>query len=307
MAKLIFFIALAVTMVAAAPPTYAGSETGDAARGKYLMRTAGCITCHTMKDSRGPALAGGRAIHSPYGDFYSSNITPDKETGIGSWNDADFVRAMRHGVSPEGRTYYPAFPYAAYTHMRRQDMLDIKSYIFSTPPVRKENRNHNIRFPFSWRFSIYPWRWLFFSPGKENGAPAQETQKARGRYLVEVVGHCGECHTPRNMVGGLKRGRPFAGTRYSPGGNSVPNITPDKETGIGDWSSGDFLFFFKTGLKPDGDDIQGDMREVVEGGLRHLNEADMRAMAAYLKSLPAIRNAVRAVKKAAAEPAHDEW
>jgi len=307
MAKLILSIALVVTMVFAALPTHADSETGDVARGEYLVHVAGCITCHTMKDSKGPMLAGGRAIHSPYGDFYSSNITPDKETGIGDWSDADFVRALRHGKSPEKKTYYPAFPYAAYTHMRYQDMLDIKAYIFSTPPVRKENRDHNIRFPFSWRFTIQPWRWLFFSPGEEKSVPATQTLEARGRYIVEVLGHCGECHTPRNMVGGLKRGRPLAGTRYGPGGRSVPNITPDRETGIGNWSSGDFLFFFKTGLKPDGDDIQGDMREVVEGGLRHLNEADMRATAAYLKSLPAVRNAVRSVKKATAEPAYDEW
>ena len=121
MVRLILLMVLAVTTL----PTYVRSETGDAARGMYLVRAAGCITCHTMKDNKGPMLAGGRAIHSPYGDFYSSNITPDKETGIGGWSDADFVRALRNGESPEGRTYYPVFPYAAYTHMQRQDMLDI--------------------------------------------------------------------------------------------------------------------------------------------------------------------------------------
>ncbi len=307
MIRLIIFMALTFAIVIAAPSAYASAETENAARGKYLMRAAGCITCHTMKDGNGPALAGGRAIHSPYGDFYSSNITPDLETGIGDWSDADFVRALRHGESPEGRTYYPAFPYAAYTHMRRQDMLDIKAYLFTTLPVRKENRDHDIRFPFSWRLSIHPWRWLFFSPGKENAVPEPETPEARGRYLVEVLGHCGECHTPRNMVGGLKSGRQFAGTRYGPGGHSVPNITPDRETGIGDWTSGDLLFFFKTGLKPDGDDVQGDMREVIESGLRHLSDVDMRAIAAYLKSMPAIRHAVRPVKKTAAESTYDEW
>jgi mono/diheme cytochrome c family protein len=299
--------ALAVAVaLSAALSRGALAEAGDAARGEYLAHAAGCMTCHTMKNGEGPPFAGGRAIASPYGHFYSSNITPDRETGIGGWSDADFIHALRHGESPEGRTYYPVFPYAAFSAMRRQDMLDIKAYLFSLPPIRQENSDHDIRFPFSWRFSIYPWRWLFFSPGEAAAPPPSESAQARGRYLVEVLGHCGECHTPRNMVGGLKSGRRLAGTRYGPGG-LVPNITPDDDTGIGGWSEGDLLFFFKTGLKPDGNDVQGEMREVIEDGLSRLNEADLRAVAAYLKSVPAIRHAVRPARKSAAEPDYGEW
>ncbi len=279
------------------------AHSADAVRGEYLVRAAGCVSCHTDKAGKGPFLAGGRAIASPYGNFYSSNITPDAETGIGAWSDADFIHALRHGESPRGRTYYPAFPYASYSAMRRGDMLDIKAYLFAQPPVHLENREHEIRFPFSWRFSIYPWRWLFFSPAED----APDIEAGRGSYLVEVLGHCAECHTPRNMVGGLKRGKHLAGTRYGPDGHSVPNITPDSQTGIGAWSEADLVFFFKTGLKPDGDDVQGHMRETIEDGLSHLHEEDLASIAAYLKAQPAIRHPVYGLKPKAAESSYDEW
>ena len=300
------YAALAVIALSAADPGMARAETADAAHGEYLVRAAGCISCHTQKDGKGAFLAGGRAIESPYGNFYSSNITPDPETGIGAWSDEDFVHALRHGEAPDGTTYYPAFPFASYSAMRRQDMLDIKAYLFTAAPVRQENRDHELRFPFSWRFSIYPWRWLFFSSGEAEPAPALSAVEQRGRYLVDVLGHCAECHTPRNMVGGLKRAQPLAGTRYGPGG-TVPNITPDTETGIGDWSVGDFVFFFQSGLKPDGDDVQGEMRDVIEDGLRHLSKEDLQAIAAYLKSVPAIRHAVRPAKRRAVSSEYDEW
>ena len=300
------YFALVLIALLAASPWAARSEAADAARGEYIVRAAGCISCHTQKDGKGEFLAGGRALVSPYGNFYSSNITPDAETGIGAWSDSDFVHAMRHGESPQGRTYYPAFPYASFSAMRRQDMLDVKAYLFTMAPVRQENRSHELRFPFSWRFSIYPWRWLFFSPAEEApDAPFTEPEQ-RGRYLVDVLGHCAECHTPRNMAGGLKRGKALAGTRYGPGG-SVPNITPDSETGIGNWSVGDLVFFFQTGIKPDGDDVQGEMRDVIEDGLRHLSKEDLLAIAAYLQAVPPIRHAVRPAKRHGASSYHDEW
>jgi mono/diheme cytochrome c family protein len=269
------------------------------------VRAAGCISCHT--DKGGAFLAGGRALSSPYGIFYSSNITPDSKTGIGGWSDADFVHALRHGESPDGKTYYPAFPYPSYSAMRRADMLDIKAYLFAQKPVRQENRRHHLRFPFSWRFTIYPWRWLFFTPGEVAPDITQSRQEQRGGYLVEVLGHCAECHTPRNIAGGLKRGAPLAGTRYGPNGASVPNITPDPETGIGDWSVADLVFFFQNGLKPDGDDVQGDMRETIEDGLRHLSVEDLTAIAVYLKARPALHHAVRRAKRRAAAASYDEW
>jgi mono/diheme cytochrome c family protein len=307
------YFALVLIALLAASPGETVADAADAERGEYIVRAAGCISCHTEKDGKGEFLAGGRALVSPYGNFYSSNITPDAETGIGAWSDADFIHAMRHGESPEGRTYYPAFPYTSFSAMRRQDMLDVKAYLFTTAPVRQENRAHDLRFPFSWRFSIYPWRWLFFSPAEETPDAPFTAPEQRGRYLVDVLGHCAECHTPRNMAGGLKRGKTLAGTRYGPGG-TVPNITPDSETGIGSWSIGDLVFFFQTGLKPDGDDVQGEMRDVIEDGLRHLSKEDLRAIAAYLQAVPPIHHAVRPANRHGASShhhgtssEHDEW
>lgn len=285
-----------------------GAPGDDAvARGEYIARAAGCVGCHTDHKNGGVPLAGGRALKSPYGVFYSPNITPDTMHGIGDWSDDDFVRALRHGRSPSGRTYYPAFPYPAYTGMSERDMLDLKAWLFAQPPVPTENRAHGIRFPFSWRFSLYPWRWFFFGAGRHDVPIEAPAEVQRGAYLVEVLGHCGECHTPRNMVGGLKVARPFAGTRYGPEGGLVPNITPDAATGIGGWSEADLVFFFRTGLKPDGDDVTGEMREVIEDGLSRLTDGDLKAMAAYLMQLQPIENAVRRARKAAAAPVEDAW
>ena len=263
------------------------------ARGAYVLRAAGCATCHTDVAGGGAFLAGGRMLSSPWGAIAAPNITPDSETGIGGWSDEDFVRALRDGKSPEGRTYYPAFPYTAYADMRREDMLDLKAYLDTVEPVAAPNKPHALRFPFSVRLFLHPWRWLFFERETDAAAPAGDERLARGRYLVETMGHCAECHTPRNMLGALKPGLHLAGSRYGPGGLSVPNITPDVETGIGSWSEVDLAFFLRTGFTPYGDDVQGEMREAIDDGLRHLTQEDLEAMAAYLKAVPAIRNPVR--------------
>ena len=263
-----------------------------AARGAYILRAAGCATCHTDVANGGAFLAGGRMLSSPWGAIAVPNITPDPETGIGGWSDEDFVQALRDGKSPTGSTYYPAFPYTAYTGMRREDMLDLKAYLDTVEPVAAPSKPHELRFPFSVRLFLHPWRWLFFDREPDAADPAQDERLARGRYLVETLGHCAECHTPRNMMGSLKRGPHLAGSRYGPGGLTVPNITPDTETGIGSWSEVDLAFFLRTGFTPYGDDVQGEMREAIDDGLRHLTQDDLEAMAAYLKALPAIRNPV---------------
>ena len=268
------------------------SSPDPAARGAYILRAAGCATCHTDVANGGAFLAGGRMLSSPWGAIAVPNITPDPETGIGGWSDADFIRALRDGKSPTGSTYYPAFPYTAYTGMRHEDMLDLKAYLDKVEPVAAPNKPHELRFPFSVRLFLHPWRWLFFDREPDAAAPAQDERLARGRYLVETLGHCAECHTPRNMLGSLKRGPHLAGSRYGPGGLTVPNITPDTETGIGSWSEVDLTFFLRTGFTPYGDDVQGEMREAIDDGLRHLTQDDLEAMAAYLKALPAIRNPV---------------
>ena len=284
------------------------SSADPVARGAYVLRAAGCATCHTDTPNGGAFLAGGRMLSSPWGAVAVPNITPDRETGIGGWSDEDLVRALRDGKSPAGRTYYPAFPYTAYTAMRRDDMLDLKAYLDTVEPVAAANKAHRLRFPFNVRLALHPWRWLFFARGPAADGSAPDARLARGRYLVEALGHCAECHTPRNMLGSLKRGQHLAGTRYGPGGLSVPNITPDAETGIGSWSEADLVFFLRTGFTPGGDDVQGEMREAIDDGLRHLTQEDLEAMAAYLKALPAIRNPVRT--SAPALPAAlfgDDW
>ena len=285
---------LASAMVPRAAPALEPdpSSPDPAARGAYILRAAGCATCHTDVANGGAFLAGGRMLSSPWGAIAVPNITPDPETGIGGWSDEDFIRALRDGKSPTGSTYYPAFPYTAYTGMRREDMLDLKAFLDTVEPVAAPNKPHELRFPFSVRLFLHPWRWLFFDREPDAADPTQDERLARGRYLVETLGHCAECHTPRNMMGSLKRGPHLAGSRYGPGGLTVPNITPDTETGIGSWSEVDLAFFLRTGFTPYGDDVQGEMREAIDDGLRHLTQDDLEAMAAYLKALPAIRNPV---------------
>ena len=283
-------------------------SSNPAARGAYILRAAGCATCHTDNANGGAFLAGGRMLASPYGAIVAPNITPDPETGIGGWSDDDFIRALRDGKSPTGRTYYPAFPYPAYTRIHRADMLDLKAYLDSVEPVVQDNKPHDLRFPFSLRLLLHPWRWIFFDRGPVAPDPDLRPREERGRYLVESLGHCAECHSPRNMLGAVKRRRHLAGSRYGPGGLPVPNITPDGETGIGAWSESDLVFFMRTGFKPDGDDVQGEMREAIVDGLRHLTQEDLEAMAAYLKAVPAIRNAVRAADPTRpASPSSDDW
>ena len=291
---------LASAVIGGAAPAVEPDPTSPdpVARGAYILRAAGCASCHTDVANGGAFLAGGRMLSSPWGTIAVPNITPDPETGIGGWSDEDFDRALRDGKSPEGRTYYPAFPYTAYAAMRREDVLDLKAYLDTVEPVVAANKPHALRFPFSVRLFLHPWRWLFFESEPEAVDLTQDERLKRGRYLVEALGHCAECHTPRNMLGALKPGQHLAGSRYGPGGLSVPNITPDAETGIGSWSELDLAFFLRTGFTPAGDDVQGEMREAIDDGLRYLTQDDLAAMAAYLKALPAIRNPVRATAPA---------
>ena len=306
---LLLALLASAALAGAAPAVEPDPASSDpVARGAYMLRAAGCATCHTDVANGGAFLAGGRMLSSPWGAIAVPNITPDPETGIGGWSDEDLVRALRDGKSPEGRTYYPAFPYTAYSGMRREDMLDLKAYLDTVAPVAAPNKRHRLRFPFNVRLALHPWRWLFFEREPEVDPSGEDERLARGRYLVETLGHCAECHTPRNMLGALKRASHLAGTRFGPGGLSVPNITPDAETGIGTWSALDLVFFLRTGFTPAGDDVQGEMREAIDDGLRHLTQEDLEAMAAYLMGVPAIRNPVSTAAPApAARSFGDDW
>jgi mono/diheme cytochrome c family protein len=232
-------------------------------------------------------------LATPFGTFYSPNITPDSQTGIGRWTDAQFLRALREGVRPDGANYFPVFPYPSFTKITDADALAIKAYLFSLPTVRQTNRSHDVSFPLSWRFLQNGWKWLFFTPARFH--PAQERSEAynRGAYLVTALAHCGECHTPRNWFGATEPDRFLAGTPAGPDGKKVPNITPDSKTGIGDWSEDDIVTLLATGQTPDFDFAGGAMAEVVKSTAR-LTEEDRRAIAAYLRSLPAIRSGSKA-------------
>jgi mono/diheme cytochrome c family protein len=275
-----FLLLLAVSAPAAADP-------GEIARGAYLANAADCAACHTDSKKGGRPYAGGRALPTPFGTFYSPNITPDPETGIGRWSDAQFRRALHNGVRPDGANLYPAFPYTSFTRITDADALAIKAFLFSQPAVRRQNRPNDLSFPFSWRFLVGPWKWLFFTPGRFHPTPERSPAYNRGAYLVTALAHCGECHTPRNWLGAPEAGRFLAGTRAGPDGKMVPNITPDAKTGIGRWSEEDIVGLLTDGHTPDFDFVGGLMAEVVKSTAR-LTPADRRAIAVFLKSVPAV-------------------
>ena len=290
-------LAWLLLLAAAAPGAAPAMEedpglAGAVERGEYLFQASGGCSCHTP--SGGPLLAGGRALETPFGVFYSTNITPDVETGIGGWSEADFFRAMRLGEAPDGSHFYPVFPYAAFTRMSDADLRDLQAYLFSLPAVEKPNRPHEVSPPISWRWSAAIWNALFLEVGAYQPDPERSEEWNRGAYLSVALAHCGECHTPRTLLLGLDPSMHLAGSAEAPEGELAPNITPDDETGIGEWSRADLRWFLQTGFKPDGDDAQGLMRELIDQGYRHLTTADLNAIATYLGSLPAIHNRVQA-------------
>jgi mono/diheme cytochrome c family protein len=273
--------ALGLTLVLVGEAAAATPEDATS-RGAYLVHAGGCISCHTVPG--GASFAGGRALATPFGIFYSPNITPDPQTGIGRWSNADFLRALREGVRPDGANYFPVFPYPSFTKITDEDALAIKAYLFSLPPVQRPNRRHDVSFPFSWRFLQNAWKLLFFEPGPLRPDPRQTEAYNRGAYLVTALAHCGECHTPRNFLGGLDRDRGLSGTPDGPDNRPVPNITPDPATGIGEWDKSDLAELLKTGSAPDGSEVKGAMREAIEDGLKYLSPADLDAIAEYVLS-----------------------
>lgn len=266
-------------------------------QGEYLFRAAGCAGCHTDEKHNGAPLAGGPALTTPFGIFYAPNITPDPDTGIGRWSEADFIRALRQGVSPDGAHYYPAFPYTSYTRLSDADLRALKAYLFSLKPVRQANRPHRLPWYLSRRPVLAIWKALFFSSGPFQPRPDQSLSWNRGAYLVTAVAHCGECHTPRHILGGFKDSQQHAGTREGLDGSVVPNITPDKKTGIGRWRAGELVEYLETGATPEGDSAGDLMAEVIDNSLRYLRKEDLKAIAAYALSLPPLEHAVRKAKE----------
>jgi mono/diheme cytochrome c family protein len=286
MSHLIRMLTLLAAVTVATPVI---AQSGDAERGAYMLAAAGCVACHTVPKD-GAFLAGGRELKTDFGSFFTPNITPDPETGIGNWSNEDFIRAMKKGVSPDGGRYYPTFPYTSYTRMTRQDMLDLKAYLDTVPPVRNAVPDHDLAFPFGIRASMMGWQLLFFDDTPFEADPTQSDAWNRGAYLVNGPGHCGECHTPRNLLGVVDSGRPLAVNANGPEGDAVPNITPHS-SGIGGWSEDDIVSMLEVGLLPDGDFAGGAMTDVIEESTSKLSEDDRKAIASYLLSLPPLVDA----------------
>lgn len=271
---------LAGALVAACSLAWA---QGDPVKGQYLARVAGCEGCHTDVKAGGQPYAGGREIATPFGKFYGPNLTPHPQAGLGRWSLADFRKAVRLGERPEGAHYFPAFPYPSFTGMTDADIADLWSYLRTLPPSSRQNRPHDLRIPFQWRFLASAWNWLFFTPGPMPPDPRAPPAVARGAYLVRALGHCGECHTPRNVVGALKASRELAGATL-PEGRS-PNLTP---TRLKRWDDRQLAEFLRTGATPEGDVPSEVMDEVIQRSTRHLTATDLAAMIAYLRSRPAL-------------------
>lgn len=244
---------------------------GDPARGALLEGLAGCQACHTAEG--GAPLAGGYRIETPHGDFYSPNITLDPTTGLGDWTEQDFVRAMRRGRA-DGHHLYPAFPYASYTAMTDQDLADLWAWIGSVPPTMQSSRPHELE-RFRWRGALAFWKLLELDRGPRR--PLDDAQLDRGRYLVDAVGHCGECHTPRNGLGGLRDRLAMAGT------DDPPEPAPDIRPATLGWSARDWEDFLADGMTPEGDVIGGEMGRVIREGTARLSASDRAAIARWMR------------------------
>ena len=258
-------------------------------RGLYIFELAGCKECHT--EPEGNFLAGGRALETPFGVFYSPNITPHPTRGIGSWKLQDFHRALRHGVSPDGGDYYPVFPFASYTGMTDADIYDLWAYLRSIPAVDRLNREHQLKFPFNIRPLMWGWKLLFFESKPFETDVSRSDLWNRGAYIVRALAHCGECHTPRNRFGAMNLDRELGGNPKGPDGDVVPNITPDKATGIGGWSVADLDSLLEIGMLPDADFVGSSMGDVVDNSTSNLTAYDRSAVIEFVRTLPAVFDA----------------
>ena len=260
----------------------------DIRRGEYLVNIAGCVSCHTDADNQGAHLAGGLELETPFGAFFAPNITPDEETGIGAWSFTDFVRAMHFGITPGNARYYPVFPYTSYTRMRVDDLRAMFAYLQSAPPVRNRNRTHETPWYIN-RLLLPAWQALFFKPGVFRSA-GHDAILDRGAYIANALTHCGECHTPRNLLGATRPDLFLAGTEDGPDGDPVPNITSSEADGIGDWDDYDLLLYLEDGELPDGDYAGGAMVDVIDNSTGMMTGEDLQALVKYILSVPAVDN-----------------
>jgi mono/diheme cytochrome c family protein len=259
--------------------------TPDLANGQTTFNAGGCSSCHAVPGQPDRLkLGGGLALASPFGTFYVPNISPDPADGIGRWTEAQFITAVTKGVSPSGTHYFPAFPYTTYAHARVSDIRDLFAYLKTLAPVSGKVRDHDVPFPFNIRRNIGIWKWLFMDSRPFTPDTARPAQWNRGAYLVNSLGHCAECHSPRNFLGGIVAAQRFAGGPDPDGKGWVPNIT---QKGISDWNEKDIAYFLESGQTPDGDSAGGSMVSVIRN-ISQLSEADRNAIATYIKSLPPV-------------------
>lgn len=253
------------------------------ARGAYLARAGDCVSCHTA--SGGAAFAGGYRLDTPFGYLLSPNITPDVATGIGRWSADDFYRSLHQGVNQRGQDMYPAMPFDFYTRLTREDSDAIFAYLRTLAPVDHRVVVNHLRFPFNQRWSMMAWRELYFTAGTYRPDPTKPASWNRGAYLVEGLGHCSACHSPRNALGGIERDKAYAGATVD--GWFALNLTSELHTGLGSWTAAQIATYLKTGAAPGKTTALGPMDLVVKNSTSHMSDADLAAMAEYLKDLPA--------------------
>jgi mono/diheme cytochrome c family protein len=262
-----------------------GPHHADLANGRTMFIAGGCSGCHAVPGADDKTrLGGGLALKSPFGTFFAPNISSDRNDGIGAWSEADFVTAVTKGTSPDGRHYYPAFPYTSYQRMALGDVRDLFAYLKTLPAVAGKVRDHDLPLPFGFRRGLGLWKLLYLDGKPFTPDPAKSAMLNRGAYLVEGPGHCAECHSPRNAIGGIIAAQRFAGGPNLEGKGWVPNIT---QKDLGDWSEKDIAYLLETGQTPDGDSIGSSMSEIVRHTAQ-LAPEDRAAIAAYVKTLPAV-------------------
>jgi mono/diheme cytochrome c family protein len=274
----------ALTVPATVPANALGPYTPNLENGRRLFFAGGCASCHAQSKEEATRLAGGLALKSPFGTFYVPNISPDRSDGIGGWSEAQFVTAMVKGTSPAGEHYYPAFPYTSYQRVRTEDLRDLFGFLQTLPAEQGKVRAHDLPFPFTVRRGLGLWKLLYLDGEPFRPDPTKSDEWNRGAYLVNGPGHCAECHSPRNFMGGIKSGQRFAGGPNPEGEGWVPNITQAR---LKDYSEGDIAEVLSSGMTPDGDSVGGAMAPVVRN-TSQLSPEDRKVMAIYIKSLPPV-------------------
>ncbi|MFL2840283.1 MAG: cytochrome c [Pseudohongiellaceae bacterium] len=287
--SMVVTVGIAAVMVSLSSPADAATLSGVEQKGEYLVAAGNCVSCHT--NDAGSPFSGGLEFVTPFGTIYSTNITSDPEAGIGQWSLEDFTNAMRHGEAPGGRHLYPVFPYASYAKVSDEDVAAIYAYLQTIAPVKSMLPENDLGFPFNQRWTLGFWKWMFLDDSRFEPQPEQSEEWNRGAYLVEGLGHCGMCHTPRNFLGANDNDLAMTGGTYMArvegklSAWSAPNLT-SADSGLAIWSVDDITDYLKLGVNHRAG-VFGPMNKVVMNSTRHLSREDVLAMAVYLKSLPA--------------------